>query len=255
MTTVCFIHSTGTTPMMWASMPVERLTGATALLPSNLGYPPNEAMARGTPFLLEQEVEHLWAQLPPAGPVHLVAHSYGGLVAWKLAPRLGQRLASLLLFEPVHFGSLARSRHADPAAIQEAVSFGGHPTFLTDENLGGGEAWLEGFIDYWNRPGSWARLPEPMKDFSRELGWKMFQEVRWVFRDETPFEAYATKAPLTLVKGGRSPKASRAMVDELARVNPHATVTELEKAGHMAPLTHAAAASEVLLAHWARHGA
>lgn len=251
---VCFIHSTGTSPMMWGSVPTEQLTGATVLMPSNLGYPPNAPLARGTPFALEQEVDHLYAQLPTAGTVHLVAHSYGGLVAAKLAGRLGPRLGSMLLFEPVHFGSLARSTHADPSAVEEAVTFRAHPSFLTDETLGGGEAWLEWFIDYWNRPGSWARLPEPMKAFTRELGWKMFQEVRWVFRDETPFEAYATTVPLTLVKGARSPKASRAMVDELARVNPHASVKELASAGHMAPLTHAAAANEVLLEHWARHG-
>jgi len=28
------------------------------------------------------------------------------------------------------------------------------------------------------------------------------------------------------------------MVDELARLNPHATVTDLSSTGHLAPLTH-----------------
>ncbi len=250
-TTALFLHSTGTSPMMWASVPTERLTGAEALMPSNLGYPPHPTLARGSPFALSDEVRHVLSQLPSAGPVHLVAHSYGALVGLKLLPLLGPRLASVLLFEPVLFGALARSTHADPAAVAETKTFLQHPTFLTDEALGGGEAWLAAFIDYWNRPGSWDRLPEPMKDFSSEVGWKMFQEVRWVFRDEGTFESYTTAVPLTLVRGTRSPLASRVMIDELARVNPHATVHDLA-CGHMGPLTHPALFVDTLLDHWAR---
>jgi pimeloyl-ACP methyl ester carboxylesterase len=249
--TALFLHSTGTSPMMWASVPTEQLAGVEALMPSNLGYPPNPPMPRGAPFALADEVRHVLAQLPPEGPVHLIAHSYGALVGLTMLNELGPRLASVLFFEPVAFGALSRSTHADPAAVNDAKTFLQHPTFLRDETLGGGDEWLAAFIDYWNKPGSWARLPDPMKDFSREVGWKMFQEVRWVFQNTDDFERYVIKAPLTLLKGARSPVASRAMVDELARVNPHAVVQELA-CGHMGPLTHPPLFIEALLQHWAR---
>lgn len=59
---------------------------------------------------------------------------------------------------------------------------------------------------------------------------------------------------MTLVKGARSPESSRAMVDALAQVNPHAHVQNLEGTGHMAPLTHPPLFANSLRAHWARLG-
>jgi pimeloyl-ACP methyl ester carboxylesterase len=251
-TTVLFIHSTGTLPAMWEAVPAEALRGAAALKPANLGYPPNAPLARGTPVSVDDDVRHLAAQLPSAGAVHVVAHSYGGLIALRLAPLIGARLASVLLFEPVLFGALTRSTHADPAVVAEAHAFDAHDWFLTDEARGGSDEWLEIFIDYWNRPGSWARMPEPMKAFTRSVGWKMFEEVRAVFRDGSRFDDHRISAPLTLLEAARSPRASRAMIDELARVNPHATVVDLADTGHLAPLTHPSIFARAVVDHLAR---
>jgi pimeloyl-ACP methyl ester carboxylesterase len=248
-----YIHSTGTLPSLWSALPDEKLQGALVLRPANLGYPPNPPLERPAPFTVADEVAHLLAKLPAQGPVHLVAHSYGGLVALKLARALGPRTASLFLFEPVLFGALTRAGHAPAAAMEEARAFARHEGFL-DDARGGDDAWMTTFIDYWNRPGSWARMPEPMREFARFVSWKMYQEVRAVFFDGSDFEEHALAAPLTLVKAQRSPQAPRAMVDELARVNPQAKVVELLGTGHMAPLTHPALVAQALEEHLAPLG-
>jgi pimeloyl-ACP methyl ester carboxylesterase len=194
-------------------------------------------------------VAHLKAKLPEEGPVHLVAHSYGGLVALQLARALGPRTASLFLFEPVLFGALTRATQVPEAAREEARAFSRREGFLDDAH-GGDDAWMTAFIDYWNRPGSWARMPEPMREFARFISWKMYQEVRAVFFDSSTFEDHAFAAvPMTLVKAERSPQAPRAMVDALAHVNPHAKVTELAGTGHMAPLSHPALVAQALVEH------
>jgi len=252
MATVLFLHSTGTLPTMYDAVPAEALRGVTVVKPANLGYPPNPPVARGATVTVDDDVRHVAAQLPGDGPVHVVAHSYGGLVALGLLPLLGARVASLLLFEPVLFGALSRSAEAPPEVVAEAHAFAAHDWFLVDEARGGGDAWLEIFIDYWNRPGSWARMPEPQKAFTRAVGWKMFQEVRAVFRDESRFTDHRVAAPLTLVKAARSPRASRAMVDALARVNPHAVVRDLADTGHLAPLTHPPLFAAAVADHLAR---
>lgn len=246
--TLMFIHSTGTLPTLWAGVSDAQLQGARVLRPANLGYPPHPPLQKATPFTVGDEVAHLLAQLPAEGPVHLVAHSYGGLVALLLARALGPRTASLFLMEPVLFGALTRSTHAAAAAVEEARGFARAEGFL-DDARGGDEAWLTTFIDYWNRPGSWARMPEPQRAFTRSLSWKMYQEVRAVFFDRSAFEDHVVAAPLTLVRAARSPQAPRAMVEELARVNPHAIVKELPGTGHMAPLTHPALLAQALLEH------
>lgn len=246
-----FIHSTGAGPFLWAGVPDDVTAGTTAHHPSNLGYPPHEVVPRGTKVTAFDDVAHLLAQVPADGaPVHLYAHSYGGFVALELAKRLGARVASVFLYEPVLFGALAGATEGDPAAIAQAREFLAHEWFLTDEARGGTEPWLEHFIDYWNKPGSWQRMPRELQDYSRLVGWKMFQEVRSVFFDNRGFADFALPGVrLTLGMGERSPVASREMVRQLARVNPHATVFELSGTGHLAPLTHAAKLHEALRAH------
>ncbi len=250
--TMVFIHSTGATPQMWAAAPVEALRGVEVFTPANLGYPPRLPVARDTPCGVDDDVALLGSQLPAEGTLHLVAHSYGGLVALKLLPAIQDRVGSVYLFEPVMFGALNRSAPKDPAVAAELKRFADDRWFLHDEDTGGREAWLSAFIDFWNKPGSWSRMPEEAKASTRSLGWKMFQEVRSVFNDANDFEDFVVRAPLTLVKAERSPASSRAMVDALAKVNPHAHVETLAGTGHMAPLTHPPIFAESLSAHWRR---
>lgn len=252
--TSLFIHSTGTFPSMWGDLPAEVLADTVALTPSNLGYPPHPPLLRPTPFTPSDDAAHLLALLPAAGPVDLFGHSYGGLVALRLLPLLGPRVRSVFLFEPVIFGALAELRPDSPAALRarEMVEH----SALFDDALGGTEPWLEAFIDYWNRPGSWARMPDALRDPIRQVGWKMYQEVVGAFFDLTgaPDRPLPPLPPhTTLVMGERSPLEARAMVTLLHELNPHATLIDLPGLGHMAPVTHRPALVELLLRHRA-HG-
>ncbi len=171
MTIALFIHSTGTLPLIWDGVPGDSLDGLAVIKPANLGYPPNEALERGASSSIEDDVRHVLAHVPDDGSkVHVLAHSYGGLIALKLLPLLGSRVESVYLFDPVLFGALPHSGHAAQRAVEEAVAFRENEWFLHDETRGGSEEWIELFIDYWNRPGSWSRMPEHLKAFMRSVG-------------------------------------------------------------------------------------
>lgn len=256
-----FLHSTGTTPALWSGMAAGVAPGMQGLAPANLGYAPNPPLRRGTPFTLDDELRHLTRALDDAAPadtgVHLVAHSYGGLLALYLAKQLGPRVRSLFLYEPVLFGALLRElesgRSVDPSAAAEVRLFAEHPWFLTDEARMGTPEWLETFIDYWNRPGSWARMPEAARAQTEAWGWKMSQEVRAIFTDPRRFHEHAHPAPTTLLLGGRTTAASRATTLTLAATAfPHAARVELPKAGHMGALTHPDEVLGNLREHFAR---
>ncbi len=242
-TTTLFLHSTGTGPFLWDGVGPDLLAGGTKLAPWNLGYGP-APIARGTTVTAEDDAKHAHAALlahAPEGDVHLFAHSYGAFVALRLAPLLGARVKSLFLAEPVLFGALAAAKDADtdPEASAEARAFATQSWFLDDADRGGLDEWQALFIDYWNRPGSWQRMPEPMRAHALSVGWKMFQEVRACFYEATSFDAFPLPdAPTTIVRGVRSPKASRAMAAAVARRGPRARLVDLDGTGHMAPLTH-----------------
>lgn len=253
--TVLFVHSTGTGPMLWASVPPEVLGGRRAIAPPNLGYPPREPVPRGVRVTAEDDVEAVLSAVPEdAERVHLVGHSYGASLAIRVAERLGARTASLFVYEPVLFGALGRSA-PDAEARAEAAFFTEHPWFLGDDARGGTEPWLEIFIDYWNRKGSWSKVPAPMRAHSIAMGWKMYQEVRACLSDERTFAEWKLPAWTTLCRGGRTTAASRAMTLALAQANPHAAVVELADLGHMAPLTSPAPVYAEIARHLARGGA
>ena len=250
---VLFIHSTGTGPFLWSGVPDEAVAGRRRLFPANLGYPPNDPVERGRVVTAKDDAAEVLKVLPDDGTrVHVVAHSYGALVALEAIRAFADRLASVFFYEPVLIGALRTSTDADPEAIAQARSFAAHPWFLHDAEKGGRAEWLEMFIDYWNRPGSWARMPEQMRGLSLALGWKMFQEVRAIFYDETPFDAWELTAPTTVALGDRTTIASRAMSRSFARGRPNVTLVEVPGVGHMAPLTHAAKVHEELARHIAR---
>jgi pimeloyl-ACP methyl ester carboxylesterase len=250
---VVFIHSTGVGPFLWSGTPESAVGGRRRLFPANLGYAPNPEIPRGTRVTAEDETRHLLAQIPAdAEKVHLVAHSYGGLVGLHLVEALGERAASAFLFEPVLFGALRSDASSDPAAVAEAKTFAAHPTFVFDEELAGREPWLEMFVDYWNRPGSWKKIPAPMRELSLAAGWKMFQEVRACFEADRPFDDWKLTIPTTIVRGERSTPAARAMALALARSRPNVTLVEMPGAPHMAPLTQPAKVHEEIARHFAQ---
>lgn len=246
-----FVHSTGTGPMLWGGVRPELVGGLRPITPANLGYPPNPAVARGTVVTAEDDAAEVLRAVPADGRVHLVGHSYGGAVALLVAEVLGPRVASLFLYEPVLFGALRRDG-GQPDAAAEAQSFTEHPWFLTDDERGGTDAWLEIFVDYWNRKGSWSRMPAPMREHSLASGWKMYQEVRACFRDARPFDRWRFEAEATIAMGARSPAASRAMARGLARDRKNATLVEIPDVGHMAPLTNPAPVHAELRRHFER---
>ncbi|MGV3623904.1 MAG: alpha/beta fold hydrolase [Archangium sp.] len=246
MSVLC-IHSTGTGPFMWDFLEGEKLS------PPNIGYPPLDPLPRGQKITVDDDVANLLKQLPAEGQFDVVAHSYGGMIVLRAMKELAPRIRSIFLVEPVLFGGLLHEPEADPAAEKQVREFIDHPWFINGDEKGGTEEWLEVFIDYWNRPGSWARLGEFMKEHNRLMGWKMFNEVRSVFLDAGKFTDYAfPNVPVTLVMTERSPFAAREVIKQLARHNPHAQLVELMGTGHMVPLTHPQKVSEAFAAHLAR---
>lgn len=229
-----FIHSTGMSPAMWDQVPAEIVGETGVWKPTNLGYPPLPTLQRGQVVTAEDDAAHLLKNLPQdATSLRIYAHSYGGLVALKLLQKLPIPVEHLTLIEPVLFGALNHDLAQFPQAETEVNYFAQHPWFVHDEIRGGTAEWLEVFIDYWNRPGSWARMPAEMQAQQILVGWKMYQEVRSCFLDPVPFDAWQLNVPLTLVVGERTTASAQAMVQGLAQVNPQARVLTVPGVGHM----------------------
>ncbi len=181
-----------------------------------------------------------------AEPVHLVGHSYGGVIALWAARRRPERVRTLSLCEPVAFGVLHSAR--DAAGIEE---IGGDPAFGLE---GGSEAWLRAFIGYWNGPGAWDALPKPTREAFARVGPKVYLEVAGINADRTSHEQYGeVQAPTLLVYGERTTYAARRVAQILHGVLRGSELHVVAGAGHMHPLTHGDEVDAAIERHLLRH--
>lgn len=206
-----------------------------------LGYgsaaPPNQAN-----FQLATEVDavcqHIQAQRPhlldkdAQVRVHLIGHSYGAATALALAAKIPQAIASMTLFEPVAFylldhDSLPRREVQDLSAI------------LHDQLDTKPEQAAASFIDYWNTPGTFARLPEAQQAFFIRGMAKVCDDFNALF--SAPLGAadlQTLSCPILLMQGKQTPTSTQAVMHRLQEIFPHAVSAEVD-GGHMAPITHA----------------
>lgn len=248
---VILLHSGGMSSRQWRKLAERLAPSHRAIAPDFLGAGKSPPWPDDRPFdfaLDVDAVEELARGLGEA--VHLVGHSYGGLVALTLARRAPASVRSIAVYDPVAFGALRAA--GDREGLADLARAEGDPVW-TDDVRGGGDEWYRAFVDWWQGRGTWDSLGAEARASFLRVGRKVYREVRSLMLDGTPAEAYrAIDAPALLLHGARSPIAARRVVELLGAAMPRATVRAIEGAGHMGPITHAGVVEEAIVDHLAR---
>ena len=252
------LHSGGMSGRQWKRLADRLAPSFQVMLPDFLGsgesppWPdpsaPDPSIAPDALFDFHTDVDEVSALLASlAKPVHLIGHSYGGLIALTVAREHHAQVRSLAVYDPVAFGVLYDAH--DEEGLADLGRAAEHPVFLDDEQ-GGNEAWFEAFVDYWNGTGAWKALPQPARDSFLRVGRKVYGEVRSLMNDRTPKAGYAELTmPALLLSGERSPAAARRVEAQLASALPAARLETIAGAGHMGPITHAGEVNALIQAH------
>jgi pimeloyl-ACP methyl ester carboxylesterase len=247
-TPVLLLHSSGMSSRQWRKLSERLATTHRVLSPDLLGSGENPLWPAEEPFIFPMDVEAI-AEVATAlsTPFHLVGHSYGGLLALFLARQMPSQILSLSVYDPVTFGVLYGAN--DPDGLADLAKVGSIPVFQ-DQERGGGEEWLEAFIDYWNGPGSWRAMPMPTRAAFLRVGRKVFGEVSSLMTDRTTLSAYTQlTAPTLLLSGELSPVAAQRVVALLQQSLPNATLERIKGAGHMGPITHTEQVNRLIEQH------
>jgi len=248
---VVLLHSGGMSSRQWRALADLLQPHHRVLAPDLPGCGANPPWPHDAPFVVQQDLDALLAALPPDLPLHLVGHSYGGLLALRMALQEPARVRSVAVYEPTAFGVLRTPPDAE--ALADLVALTQQPVFI-DEATGGSEPWMRLFIDYWNGPGGWDRLPEPTRAGFLRVGRKVFREVRALMDDATTQAQYAQlRAPTLLLSGEHTTPAERCVMTRLAQALPHNSRRIVAGAGHMGPLSHAAEVNAAIVAHLGQH--
>jgi pimeloyl-ACP methyl ester carboxylesterase len=155
---VLLLHGSVSTAAMWTPVIHALKSRFRVLAPDLIGYGRTDPWPPELELGLDDEValiEPLLGTRPPG--VHVVAHSYGGVVALQLARAGRVALRSLTLIEPVEFHVLRLA--GDQGAWSEIEGFGRR--YLARLAAGDTETALREFVDFWSGAGVWDAMDEP----------------------------------------------------------------------------------------------
>ncbi|MEY4767201.1 MAG: hypothetical protein RI907_3874 [Pseudomonadota bacterium] len=175
-------------------------------------------------------------------PIHLVGHSYGGVVALAQALRGNLPLAELTLFEPVATWVLDVAGDAPmQAELQTFLS-----RYRADAAAGVPDVCGQ-VIDFWGGANDFATLPPHIREV---MGTMVAANLRhWDLCTQahhTVDDLRALHVPTRLVCGTRSNAVAHAIVDHLHRLLPRSQRSEIAGASHGLVASHAEACGAVL---------
>lgn len=236
---VIALHCSLGSGRQWSKLADELGSNYRLIAPDISGYG-NDPPPIHLPLTLAEEVAWLSERIGHIeGPFHLVGHSYGGAVAFKMATQgpFASRVRSLTLIEPVLPTLLAESGTDRRLHDLFAQFASGISVDLWKGSLM--EA-IDKFLAFWNGSG-------PAEKWSLEARLRMIEHAGKLAYDfaatlaeeNVTAAAAALRVPTLLFSGGLSPYLTQRIAGRLASVMMGVDARHLPAAGHMMPLSHA----------------
>jgi pimeloyl-ACP methyl ester carboxylesterase len=175
-------------------------------------------------------------------PAVVAGHSYGGVVALTLALRRRIPLDALVLLEPVAVPMLLAA--GDAEIYRESNAF--FEDYVAGVE-GGDPRGVRGMVDYWFGPGTFARMPELLRDYMVKGAVANIRDIRATLAQRyTPDDLRALTVPVTTVFGGKSPDVTRRIAEAIAAHVGHGAVVKLDTANHALITTHPIEVAELI---------
>lgn len=179
------------------------------------------------------------------GRVHLVGHSFGGLVALAVALRNRVSLASLVVIEAPAVDILREKKeHQHYQAFRRMTD-----AYFADY-AGGNVESIAAMIDFYGGAGTFASWPPRLRAYAVETTPVNILDWAGGYGFLLSEASLATlKIPLLVICGGASPAAVQRANALLCELTPNATLATIDGAAHFVIATHAVEIATRIAAH------
>ncbi|MCP5380773.1 MAG: alpha/beta hydrolase [Kordiimonadaceae bacterium] len=241
-----FIHGSFANAKSWRKI-IENLSGGDELITINLpghgGMPEPADFDQPTlnpEFDVIKDVIQKYEQ--KFDDIHLIGHSYGGVVALETALSLKFPIQKLTLFEPVYVSILKTYNHK---MMQKVVN-----DFVIDYEeaaLCGDKFACAKVIDFWGGSGSFEVIPGHIKAQMTLMTknnlrhWKICNSINRVADEYQNFDI-----PVSIIIGGKSNQVARKIAVTLNNHLPKSTLDIIQEASHFMITSHPAECTAIL---------
>ena len=247
-TCVIALHCSLGSGRQWSKLAAALGPEVQVIAPDLAGYGSNP-VSLDLPMTLAQEVESLREALEQArGPIHLVGHSYGGTIAFKIATAsaYASRVRSLTLIEPILPTLLVST--ADRRLRDRFVAL--RQELCQDLAKGSVLEVINKFAEFWRGSGPREEMSPAARIRMIEHAERLAFDFSAALGEANPtMAAAALRLPTLLFSGGQSPFMTQRIVELLAAIMDGVQIHHLPDAGHMLPLTHAASVNPEIVRH------
>ena len=250
-TPVVFVHGSGADLRTWGyQMAPVAQASFRAIAYSRRFHHPNAPPRPGEAYTAIRHADDLVAFIDAlhAGAVHIVASSYGGVVALLVARDHPSMVRSMVLTEPAMLSLLSPGTPAAAQAAQLDAARG---------LLAGGdaEAALRAFVDAIFGPGAYQLMPASTREMLTDNLPELRREAAAPAGDP-PFscqDAGRVTVPVLLVTGGSSPAFFKAIDQRLEECLPSVEAVTVPGASHAVHAQQTARFNELVVGFLARH--
>ena len=240
---ILFIPGSFSTPAAWTAIQKSLPKDYRFISTSLCGYGTTEERRSIRNFRMDNQIEIIEAVVDKIGkPVHLVGHSFGAMVALASALSGKFNVLSIATFE------------ANPVTIIDP--FQHHQLFEETKKIkedyeaafhAGEKDAVKIIIDFWGGEGSFAAMPEVVREYCRQTAFSNVLDWHTAFNFNAKIEDYASLSmPVLLVRGAHANKQMLAITEALQTSIPNQRSAVIDGSGHFLITSHPNACAGLL---------
>lgn len=232
--TVMMLHGTASNGNQWSLLAIQLRQQYRVLTPDIPGYDKLYISTKLDLNWLDCRIKPLLRLIDRTeGKMHLVGHSFGGLVAMRLSELRPNRMGSVTIYEPTIIEVFKNCR--DPNDLKLVAEVKQLAELVANSSP---EAAMESFINYWHGENHWSTIDRDMKNKISKYSHIAAKDFLNGLEDLYQPQKYPYfQGNVNVLYGANTVPLAKRIAAKLLDRLPTANLFELAGLGHMGPIT------------------